>query len=184
MQFWKFSRSNSTKELADSDGNEIFDDPIYCEVDPGHRGAGRRRSNLSLILPSRNFKDVIWTWMSECLVGDRVLAMFAQEKLTGYQTRPACAKIPDGSRILGLHELVVTGWGGMSPPSSGIQLIEHCKSCGHKVYSTYRHPSLIFDQAKWDGSDFFMVWPLPRYIFVSDRVRQLVVDAGFRGARF
>jgi hypothetical protein len=72
----------------------------------------------------------------------------------------------------------------MAPPSSGIRLIEECKSCDHKVYSIYSNPSLIFDQSKWDGSDFFMVWPLPRYIFVTDRVRQSIVDAGFRGAKF
>jgi hypothetical protein len=184
MQFWKMSRPSSTRELADWDDEVSLGDPIICPADPGHRGAGQRRSNLSLVLPSQNFKDIIWTWMSECLLQDHVLELFNKQKFTGFETRPAHAKIPKGSQSVRLHELVITGWGGMAPPSSGIRLIEECKPCGYQVYSIYSNPSLIFDQSKWDGSDFFMVWPLPRYIFVTDRVRQSIVDAGFRGAKF
>jgi hypothetical protein len=184
MQIWILSGPTSTKELADSDGSDIYDAPIECQFDPGHWGAGQRRSNLSLVLPSQNFKDIIWTWMSECLLQDHVLEQFNKQKFRGFETRPAHAKLPKRSQSVRLHELVITGWGGMAPPSSGIRLIEECKPCGHRVYSFYRNPSLIFDQSKWDGSDFFMVWPLPRYIFVTDRVRQSIVDAGFRGAKF
>ena len=185
MYFWKMSRPSSTKELADCDDDNVsLGEPIICPANPDHRGAGQRRSNLSLNLPSQSFKDIIWTWMSECLITDRVLELFAQQKFTGFETRPARAKLAKSSQSVRLHEIVITGWGGMAPPSSGIRLIENCESCGHKVYSIYNNPSLIFDQSKWDGSDLFMVWPLPRYIFVSDRVRRSIDAAGFMGAKF
>jgi hypothetical protein len=156
MQFWILSPPSSTKELADFYGSEIFDDPIHCGVNPGHRRAGQRRSNLSLFLPARNLKYVIWTWMSECLVGDRVLEVFAQKKFTGFQTRPATARLPHGGQTVRLHELMVTGWGGMASRSSGIRVIEECKSCGHKVYSIYSNPSLIFDQS--NGMEVTFLW--------------------------
>jgi hypothetical protein len=30
----------------------------------------------------------------------------------------------------------------------------------------------------WDGSDFFMVWPLPRFIFVTEKAKNVVERAG------
>ncbi len=49
-----------------------------------------------------------------------------------------------------------------------------CPDCGLLVYSSFTNPSELIDTSLWDGSDVFMVWPLPKFIFVSERVAQLV----------
>ena len=56
------------------------------------------------------------------------------------------------------------------------------RACDLTVYSCFSDASSLFDKTQWDGSDIFLIWPLPRYIFVSDRVRQLIIDGGLRGA--
>ncbi|HXG59893.1 MAG TPA: hypothetical protein VNO22_00835 [Planctomycetota bacterium] len=39
------------------------------------------------------------------------------------------------------------------------------------------------DPSQWDGSDFFMIWPMPRYIFITEKVARLIQDEGWVGAR-
>jgi hypothetical protein len=36
----------------------------------------------------------------------------------------------------------------------------------------------------WDGSDFFMVWPLPRFIFLTDKAKQVIDSTELEGAIF
>jgi hypothetical protein len=38
------------------------------------------------------------------------------------------------------------------------------------------------DASQWDGSDFCMVWPLPGFIFVTDRVAQAIRKNKITGA--
>ena len=40
---------------------------------------------------------------------------------------------------------------------------------------------MLIDASKWDGSDFFMVWPLPLFIFVTDRVVRAIHDSRLTG---
>jgi hypothetical protein len=42
------------------------------------------------------------------------------------------------------------------------------------VYSGLTTPESLFKERQWDGSDIFIIWPLPRFIFVSDRVARLL----------
>ena len=72
-----------------------------------------------------------------------------------------------------MSELLVTGWGGIAPESSGIREVDRCRACGHLLYSGIEEPRELIDIDKWDGSDFFIVWPLPRYRFVTARVAQV-----------
>jgi hypothetical protein len=54
------------------------------------------------------------------------------------------------------------------------------------VYSGNVTADDIFDRKLWDGSDFFFVWPAPRFIFVHERViRALVAESisGWTAAR-
>ena len=73
-----------------------------------------------------------------------------------------------------LWELKLTGWAGMASETSGIKLRYDCPGCGHLSYTTFTDASKLIVTEQWDGSDFFMVWPLPRYIFVSQRVHDIV----------
>src|SRR5439155_13113173 len=83
-----------------------------------------------------------------------------------------------------LRELVIVGWAGVAPPESGIRVIETCSSCGLLHYSCFDNSLRLINESQWDGTDFFMVWPLPRFIFVTDRVKKTIEEKGWRGARF
>ena len=71
-------------------------------------------------------------------------------------------------------ELVITGWGGVADPSSGITQLSKCTQCNRTVYSCFKHPEFLVDCSRWDGSDFFRIWPLPRHHFVSGRVAEAI----------
>jgi hypothetical protein len=142
---------------------------IRCPINPGHSRA-RRSSHLDMVVPCDQPPDLIFTWMSECLIQERVRRVFASEGLTGYSALRAKAVIKKTRVALPIHELTVTGWGGIAPPASGIREVERCLGCGLLVYSALEAPEKLIDPRNWDGSDFFMIWPLPKFHFVTERV--------------
>ena len=40
----------------------------------------------------------------------------------------------------------------------------------------------LIDAAQWDGSDLFIVWPLPRFIFVTDPAAEIIRANRLTGA--
>jgi hypothetical protein len=132
---------------------------------------------------------------------DRVLQLFREQGFTGFEVKPVKARMkvranaPDPcddnpglsasdaakANIPTLWELVVTGWAGMAPPESGIELIQSCPHCGLKSYSCFTDPTRLIVETQWDGSDFFMVWPMPGFIFMTDRVAKFIRDRKLRG---
>ena len=74
------------------------------------------------------------------------------------------------------------GWGGLAPAVSGVELTDFCEACGSTEYSGFTHPELLVDRTQWDGSDFFIVWPLPKFIFISARARKVILENGLSGS--
>jgi hypothetical protein len=151
---------------------------ITCALNPGHQRAGKRLSDLVVKLGVRKaLPDVVWTWQSECLLTEKAATLLAKSGLTGFRLRPvtiAQEKNRFEGEIPRLRELTVTGWGGIATPMSGVRLTEKCPECGLTVYSCFTAPQHLIDQDSWDGSDFFMTWPLPRFIMLSPRAATVV----------
>lgn len=160
-------------------------EPIRCPLHPGHQRPGTRSPELRIVLPTGPIRDFVWTGLGECLMQDEVLQLFRQEGITGFDVKPVHARIKgkSGATPPKLWEVVVTGWGGVAPPSSGVRLnaAKSCSACGLLVYSTFDDPSELIEASQWDGSDVFMVWPLPRYAFVTSRVSDLIRYHGLTG---
>jgi hypothetical protein len=74
----------------------------------------------------------------------------------------------------------VTGWGGFVSAAAGTRLKEWCHGCGYNKY-VIADPSQLIDAAAWDGSDIFVVWPLPVYRFASDRLAEILRTEGVSG---
>jgi hypothetical protein len=57
----------------------------------------------------------------------------------------------------------------MANPESGIRFNEVSSSpeYGFLRYTDLRDAEKLIDVTQWDGSDFFMVWPLPRFVFYN-----------------
>lgn len=146
-------------------------------------------NDLKVILPSHRLPDIMWTWLSEVVITDRLAEILEKSKLTGYDLRPVqVTKIKRGERDISklprLWELRQTGWAGMVPPKSGVKLRENCPGCGHLRYSHVKDASKVVDESQWDGSDFFMVWPLAKWVFVTERVREVFRHHNIKGQQF
>ena len=179
--FWRLSHTDSTKERADWD-ESVEIEQIYCSVNSNHRRAGKRLTTLTVNVPSGPTLDFVWTWTSDCLIGNRVLDLFREHNFTGFEVRPAFVRRERGTQVIEVNELIITGWGGIAPPESGVSLIEECRGCGFNEYSDVRDGEHLIDRRQYDGSDFFMVWPFPAFIFVTDRVATLIKKTKLTGA--
>ena len=183
LRFWNLRRPESTRKRAEWAHGEMRLESVVCPADDGHRGGGKRLTDLSVTLPGRTVDDFVWTWYSECLVQDRVLEVFRTCGLTGYDVKPVKARFKRraGEEPPRLWEFVATGWAGMAPAESGIKVEEHCPACKYTAFSGCTDSSRLIAPSQWDGSDFFMVWPLPRYIFVTSTVVQVLREHRLTG---
>lgn len=183
--FWRLKSPESLKGYgtrAEWD-DSVKTEQITCPLEDGHMRGGKRIGNLTVVLNPKKVGDFVWTWYSDCLIQDHVLKLFRQEGFTGFEVKPVTVKTKKGiiNPPLTLWEVVLTGWGGMASPESGIKLIKHCSACGILKYSGFNNPSKIIDPSLWDGSDFFMVWPLPKFIFVTERVVSFIKKENLTG---
>jgi hypothetical protein len=168
----------------DCEAMESASEVVRCVVNPGHQRRGRRVRDLSVVLPDIGVQDFVWTWYSECLLQDRTLELLRASGFTGFEVKPVAARFETSAKPAPrLWELVVTGWGGMAAPESGIRLDESksCPVCGLLAYTGLNNPSRLIDAAEWDGSDFFMVWPMCRSVFVTQRVVDVIRAHGLTG---
>lgn len=190
-QFWHLNDDGAQTYYAEWATGMIIEDPSdqRCLVDPSHGmiGGGKRLSDLNVLLPARKPKDFVWTWYSECMVQDHVLKLFKKEGFTGFDAKPVKVAYKNKKATLPvpkLWELQITGWGGMAHSESGINELINCKGCGRLKYTHWTEGAKLIDPTTWDGSDFFIVWPMPKYIFVTDRVRNFIVNHKLKGISF
>lgn len=181
-RFWHLDSPDSTVKRAEW-ADEMDMEQIVCPADKHHRRGGKRLTDLSVALPGGAVQDFVWTWFSECLLQDHVLELFRASGFTGFEIKPVKAEFKGtiDRKPPRLWEMVVTGWGGFATPESGFSLIEQCEACGISTYSGCTHPEELIDTSYWDGSDFFIVWPLPKFIFVTSRVVQAIRDNRLTG---
>jgi hypothetical protein len=182
--FWHLDSPDCTAKRAEWD-EDVDLETVICPIDDGHQHPGKRLTDLSIVLPGGAVQDFVWTWYSECLVQDHVVKLFKEHDFTGYDVKPAKAifKRASDRKPPKLWELTLLGWAGMAPAETGIRLLENCPGCGHLYYSGGTNPSNLIDISQWDGSDFFMVWPLPNFIFMTDRVTQVIRENHLTGTR-
>jgi hypothetical protein len=184
MEFWVL---RSPERPVPAEWDESVDlEGVTCPVNPGHQRAGKRLGDLRIVLPNRKPDDFVWTWYSDLLIGENAIAILRRAKITGFMTKPVEAHFRNGEKTSeGFRELVVTGWGGMARPESGIQLDQKqsCDVCGMLRYTGLKYPQEIVDESQWDGSDIFMVWPLPAYPIVTRRFVDIVREHRLSGLK-
>jgi hypothetical protein len=171
-EFWWFTTTR-TANMAITKGKY---ERIICPASPEHGFGCQTFGQLWVELPSRPLADFEWTWVHDIFLTERGLEFLNQNNVTGFETRPLM-KATYKRRSKGdpppLFELAVTGWGGMAAAAAGVELTEFCPECRTRMY-TIADPTRLIDPAAWDGSDLFIVWPLPRYRFASDRMADII----------
>ena len=180
--FFHLGSGTSTSRLAEWAPGEVDVETVTCPANEGHQHPGKRLTDLSVILPGNTVEDIVWTWYSECLLTDRALELFKAAGFTGFQVRRVKARYKRAdAEPPCLWELVMTGWAGVASPESGIRLTECCPACGYMAYSAWTHPNKLIVPSQWDGSDFFMIWPLPGKIFLTKRAAHAMRESDLSG---
>jgi hypothetical protein len=128
--------------------------------------------------------DFEWTVYGDIIVSGEVAESFRRVGFSGVGFPPvelySSTETPFGRESF---EVRANGWGGCAPADSGVRIMQECPYCKRRVFSGYTRPERIFDLEAWDGSDVFLIWPLPRYIMVTGRVRELILDSRYSGVR-
>src|SRR5439155_971851 len=157
-----------------------------CPIDVFHSGI-RRVSDLALQV-KHNKRDelIIWTWIPgrESIVHHKVLAEFERRGFTGYRLRPATVRFRDGQVSNDYQELIVTGWAGIARPESGIRVVKSCPGCLWKEYSGLTDAEELIDWNQWTGEDFFIVWPMPNQIMITERVADFLLSHHVKSFEF
>lgn len=174
-----YGKAEWETEHGAADVRDIEYESITCSLVPAHRRAGARIGDLHLV-NAGPFGDFMWTYMSECVITDRVMGLFRQESLTGFRPRNASIVSVSGGRTrntnsdLRVWELEVQGKAGNARPDSGIRLLYVCPECGYTVYSSFQN-GIIVDEGQWDGNDFLTVNGYPKHMIMTERVKDLVI---------
>lgn len=180
--FFCLSAPPSERAWAAWSGDEVRLEPVLCPKFSGHQRTGKRLSRMSVVLPSPKVDDFVWTLLHECLVQASVIRLLRRHRISGWMVRAANAKFKRlAKKPPRLWEFKATGWAGLAPTSSGIRLKKWCRYCGDTLYSPLSRPASLIDVKKWDGSDVFIVWPLPMFIFVTSRVVSVLSGSEITG---
>jgi hypothetical protein len=158
---------------------------VGCSSFPDHQRAGSRIGSLSVdFKESFEEEDFLWTWYSECLLKTKIANRLSVAGLTGFEIK--VAKVTSHSRVVSemYSEFALIGWGGVASKDSGVKITQTCPTCGMLTYSGVSNWRKLVDWGEWDGSDFFMIWPLPRYIFVTNRAVQTMKQMNLSGVSF
>lgn len=169
-------------------GADLWDDENYlekwetCPLDPDHNGSAtirwgpaRFREEPQDWEPTLDRTlDAFATPRGSFVFTRRVFAAMEDARLTGWLMNPATVSFADGTVSTHYGELWVYGFGGIALPSTGCKLLWRCQGCGQREYQDGIIRGKAVRQARWDGSDFFIVWPLVKYPICTDRAKDVL----------
>jgi hypothetical protein len=177
ITYFNLHRPESERLLADDSEGSRCIEKLPCPISHEHVDGLRRVSDLALEVKhdSRDEK-IVWRWIEGCVVHESLVAEFRKGGLTGYRLRPSTVRFRDGGISKDYQELIITGWAGIARPESGIRVTKRCPRCQWKKYSSLRDVERLIDWSQWSGGDFFIVWPLPGFILITERVAELLLS--------
>ncbi|PYV84977.1 MAG: hypothetical protein DMG93_02985 [Acidobacteria bacterium] len=147
-----------------------------CPITTEHMDRDRRLSDLCVkVSHSRRDELIIWCWVEGCLIHKSLLLEFERSGFSGYRLRPASVRFRDGYVSEDYQELIVTGWAGVARLQSGIRIVKNCPACHWKKYSGITDVENLIDWSQWTGEDFFIVWPMPGFMLITERVAELLL---------
>jgi hypothetical protein len=128
--------------------------------------------------------DFMWSWYHDVVATERAKAQISAARLTGCSFAEAAVSRERGEPTVPgrLWELSVDGFAGFGR-RAGLSARDWC--CEHEALSFQRGSSLanLFDEAKWDGADIFVIWPYPMIRICTARFADALDSAGLTGIR-
>lgn len=130
-----------------------------------------------VVVKKKAYGDVLFAGSvpSSLFISDELLKDFRRAGISGFEAIDADIRLafPHQPQQARYWQIVVTGWGGIANPRSGVVMLE-TKKFGAQKYSPCANVRLLLDPDSYDGSDLFMVWPLPYVIWVSPKLASLL----------
>jgi hypothetical protein len=160
--------------------------PAPCSVNPEHVG-GTRSKPLHFVPKDQAVGDIMWVG-PDCVISSHGREVLSAARLTGIDyeiaiAHPGPSCVDSIERLGPLYSIRVLGWGGIARAESGVRLVEKCEGCGRQQFTRVTDWSKVFDEASWDGSDAFMIWPMVNSIFITDRFVSVLNRHKFKYAR-
>jgi hypothetical protein len=112
----------------------------------------------------------------DILIHHKLRDRMQEAGLTGWQFNQAYVRFANDEVSEDFGEFWVSGFGGIAPPEMGNRLLWVCRGCGMRKYDNTIRFSELNHSIKWDGSDFFIVWPFPYYYFCSPKAQEVIKD--------
>ncbi|MEW6103876.1 MAG: hypothetical protein AB1630_08725, partial [bacterium] len=185
MKFYELGYDDDNYEDAEevSDRTEIVGwCPIYGRWHPGIlKKKEGEEAILTIDLSSPDIGDFIRIWgRRNLIVIDKVAQLFKEARFTGYELKPVrinkIKRMRKPKPIPKLWELVITGFAGMASSESGVKLTYKCEYCNRIKYSGCTNKSALIDSSQWNGSDFFFIYPMTNFIFITERVKEFIEE--------
>jgi len=174
-EYFRLEQPASTTPLAELIATAADWEISVCPTaDFLHYDGHRLKSNLTVkVSHNRKNELLIWVWVRGCLIHEKLIAELHAMGATGYRLKPGSVRFRDGSVSNEYRELVVTGWGGVASPESGLKPVERCLDCHYVRYGFLPQPEKLMDWSQWTGEDFFVIWPIGT-MFITGRVADLL----------
>lgn len=179
MIFYNIERDEKLKDVKYAEGTDW--EEIICPKEEDHQRPGSRMGNMRINIKVKRVADFLWTFLSECIISNEVAAALKEDDITGYLLKRVTTlntEVPNS-----LWEFQAIGQGGYAQKDSGINLKQRCDYCGFEIYSAFKN-GIIVDETNWDGSDIFTVNGYPRYILVTEKVKDVIEKQKFSGLIF
>jgi hypothetical protein len=147
---------------------QLFERPVKLSVKKSGRG--------DVLL--KGIPDLVF-------ISDKVRRLLEANDATGFELLPADAELfyshpPDKGTF---WQLIVTGWGGVASPESGVREVE-VEAGRAREFTVPTRPDALIDRSQYDGSDFFRFWPYPTDIVVTRRIMSLFDREGIKHCDF
>lgn len=186
---WLLRSNPETKsDLWVTSNNHQYID-IRCSIDSEHFHTTRTYVSPTFRLPLDDASDFHFgdalrvAEFGEFLVSGRLASVLVSAGLTGVSTAAAKIMFPNGGENWDYSELRVTALAHIATPAAGCEIEWRCRGCNLREY----RPGLRIDLAAAEArptTDFFVVWPLARYVFCSDRAKALLERFDIPAIRF
>jgi len=110
--------------------------------------------------------------LSDLVVTDKVVNLFKQNNIKGFNKKHTIRNSVFQNKIK-FWEMEIIGQGGFNHERSKIYLKYSCEYCGYKRYSAY-DKGIIIDENNWDGSDIFATIEYPKFIIVTENLKNII----------
>lgn len=108
--------------------------------------------------------------LAHFLISDRIRLILEENHLTGWKTYPIELYDKKGKEIWGYNGFSFVGRGGAIEGSMG------------PMWREIQHKRHRYDRTQWDGSDFFIIYPM--YPVITERALNILCQNKISGAEF